>query len=274
VSRPNREPATRVPAEAGRGRATLRHSGGPVPIVINLDPAIERRERMASQLRALGLRFERLGHDFRRLDRTAIRNWYAAHFPSLRPPAFALSGAELGCWASHLSAWAHIAASGRSAGTVLEDDVLLAPEIGTIVRTLESDLGGFDVVYLGTSSRNLSRRRVAAVAGLRLHRPVGLVVNTWGYVVSARWAAALLAAEALPITMPVDHFLGGRARLLKPRIAVLRPACVHEDPLTAAASQIQPHTWRPDRFRAVEGARRRFLESRASRWVDRLFRWL
>jgi glycosyl transferase family 25 len=140
---------------------------------------------MEAQLAARGLAFERLGHDFRGLDRREIRRWYAERLPTVRPPAYTLSGAELGCWASHLSAWARIHASGAPAGTVLEDDVLLAADFARSAGILEHDLGGFDLVYLGTSSRNLSHRRAVMVGGLRVHAPVGLVVNTWGYVVSA-----------------------------------------------------------------------------------------
>ena len=74
--------------------------------------------------------------------------------------------------------------------------------------------------------------------------------------------------------MPIDHFLGGRGDDVRPRIGVVQPACVHEDPATARASQIRPYTWRPDRLRVVESARRQFLSSRAGDWFYRLYRWL
>ena len=243
-------------------------------VLINLDSAHARRARMAGQLSALGLACERLGHDFRSLDRSEIRGWFADRFPSVRPPAYTLSGAELGCWASHLSAWARILASGAPAGIVLEDDVLLAADFARCAGVLERDLGGFDVVYLGTSSRNLSRRRAVTVDGLRIHAPVGLVLNTWGYVVGSTWIGRLLAQASFAIDLPVDHYLGGRGSVVRPRIGVLQPACVHEDPATACVSQIQPHTWRPDRFRVVESARRRLLGSRAAEWYYRIYRWL
>ncbi len=168
-------------------------------VLINLQRADVRRARMTAQLDDLGIPFERLGHDFRGRNRTEIVRWYAAHFPSIRP-----AQAELGCWASHLSAWARIRESGEAAGTVLEDDLVLAPEFGALVRELEDDLGDFDLVYLGTSSRNLSRRRVTTIGRHQVHAPVGLVVNTWGYVVSSRWVARVLASPTLAISMPGD----------------------------------------------------------------------
>jgi hypothetical protein len=41
---------------------------------------------------------------------------------------------------------------------------------------------------------------------------------------------------------------------------------VREEPRLSRASQIEPYTWRIDRWRVVEQARRRFLESRVSDW--------
>jgi glycosyl transferase family 25 len=246
---------------------------GPL-ILINVDAATARRARMEAQLAAQSLAHARIGCDFRKLARDAIVQWYARHFPTVRPIPGRLSGAELGCWASHLCAWLTILESGAAAGTVLEDDVLLAPAFGASVATLEADLGDLDLVYLGTSSRNVSQRRAVARGALTIHLPVGVVLNTWGYVVAARWIRRLFAQPPFELTMPVDHFLGGRARVARPRIGVLRPACVEEDPGTARQSQIAPHTWRLDRSRAVENARRRFLASRAGDWFHRICRWL
>ena len=248
----------------------------PVPpvILVNLESATTRRARMTRQLEAQDVAFDRVGWDFRALERFAIEQWFAARFPSLRPSPRWLSGAELGCWASHLEAWERIARSGRPAGVVLEDDLELAPGFGRCAHELAGHLGELDLVYLGTSSRNLSRRRSTTLGGLRVHAPVGSIFNTWGYVVSAEWIGRVFAHPPFQLHLPLDHFLGGRSRIVRPRIGVLQPACVREDPDTAAISQIRPHTWRPDRLAVVEGARRRFLGSRAGDWFYRLYQWL
>lgn len=229
---------------------------------------------MAAQLDAQGLAWKRVGCDFRRLERDAIARWFAQRFPSLRPTARRLSGAELGCWASHLCAWEAIRASGHAAGIVLEDDVLLALDFRDRARALASDPGGFDVVYLGTSSRNLSGRRAALLHGLRVHAPVGVVLNTWAYVVSADWIGRLLDAGPIAIHLPLDHYLGGGGRRAPPRIGVLQPPCVTEDEVTGRASQIGPATRRIDRRPWFEGTRRRLLRSRAGDWYERLCRWM
>jgi glycosyl transferase family 25 len=243
-------------------------------LLISMESAVLRRARMSAQLKAQALDFEVIGCDFRRSARPAIAAWFAAHLPTVRPGALALSGAELGCWASHLTAWTRIALSRRGAGTVIEDDLILAPEFADCVRALEADLADFDLVYLGTSSRSLSMRRITPIGDLRIHAPVGVVLNTWGYVVRTRWIERVLAQPSFALTMPIDHFLGGRAAVARPRIGVLQPVCVDEDATTGRISQIAPHTWRVDRLRIVEASRRRFLRSRAGDWMQRIAAWL
>ena len=55
---------------------------------------------------------------------------------------------------------------------------------------------------------------------------------------------------------------------------MLRPAVVREDPALGVASQIEPFTYRIDRFRVVEAARRRIIASRVSDLYYRLYRLL
>ncbi len=74
--------------------------------------------------------------------------------------------------------------------------------------------------------------------------------------------------------MPIDHFLGGRGGRDRPRIGVLQPAVVVEDPVLGSASQIAPHTRRLDRSRLIESARRRLLASSVSQLYYSLYRYL
>ena len=93
----------------------------------------------------------------------------------------------------------------------------------------------FDVVYLGTSSRNISERRRTRVGSLWAHEPVGTVFNTWGYVVTRAYVERFFATPEPAHRPPIDHFLGGSARRARPRIAVLQPAVVTEDEVLADA---------------------------------------
>ena len=242
--------------------------------LVNLDDALARRESMRAQLDALGLAYTRVGVDLRRLARPALSAWVREHLPGL---AFSrsVSSAEIGCWASHLAAWrALVATPGAAACTVLEDDVVLQPGFAEAIAEL-CTRPRFDLVFLGTSCRNVSRRRFVVQGPLELHRPIGTIYNTWGYVVTRAWAERFFAAAPWRIDRPIDHYTGGaRAGAHKPSTAVLVPAVVHEHPSLGPASQIAPHTWRIDRSRLVEKARRRILASRASALYYQLYRLL
>lgn len=243
--------------------------------LVNLDTAIERRAAMAAQLGALGLDFRRVGVDFREQGRAAIDAWLAVNLPGIAFAHRRLSGAEIGCWASHLLAWKTLASDdSASACAVIEDDLVLDAGLPEAIATL-CHAPSHDLVFLGTSCRNVSTRRHSVVGGMHLHRPFGTIYNTWGYVVSRDWVLRFLAARPWRIDRPIDHYTGGRrAGALKPRAAVLRPAVVREDALLGPASQIEPYTYRIDRSRLVELARRRILASRVSALYYRLYRLL
>jgi GR25 family glycosyltransferase involved in LPS biosynthesis len=242
--------------------------------VVNIQDAVARHESMRAQLAALGTPYRRVGVDLRTLARPAVDAWVREHLPEL---AFsrAVSSAEIGCWASHVTAWRELVATpGALACTVLEDDVVLQPGFAAAVEELCAR-PRFDLVFLGTSCRNVSARRFVTQGALALHRPIGTIYNTWGYVVSRAWAARFLAAAPWRIDRPIDHYTGGgRAGSLRPAAAVLRPAVVEEHPMLGPASQIEPYTFRIDRSRLVEKARRRILASRASELYYRLYRLL
>lgn len=240
--------------------------------LINLDTAHERRERMAEQLDALGVPYTRVGIDLRRTSDAAIDAWLARHLPGIGFDRSELSGAEIGCWASHLTAWKRLAASDEHAATIIEDDLLLRANFAAAVEILEARLP-FDIVFLGTSSRNISSRRYTTIGALRAHAPVGAIYNTWGYTIARSYVLRFFV-QPRTIAVPIDHWLGGRTRLLKPRIAVLRPAMVSENPALGLDSQIEPHTMRVDRWKIVEGTRRAVLASRVGDLYYSFYRFL
>lgn len=241
-------------------------------VLINLDTAWARRENMARQLRAQNLGFTRVGVDLRGASAEFVRA-QVARFPGLSFDARRLSPAEIGCWLSHLVAWQHLLGSADDACTVIEDDLTLDAGFAEAHEVL-SRRGDFDIVYLGTSSRNISQRQRHEVGGLMVHRPLGVIYNTWGYSIGRDYAQRFFAALPREIALPIDHVLGGRARLARPRIGVLQPAVVAEDPVLGAASQIGPYTRRIDRSRLLQNMRRRLLASPASEIYYSLYRYL
>jgi GR25 family glycosyltransferase involved in LPS biosynthesis len=243
-------------------------------ILVNLASAHERRDVMTAQLAATGLPYERIGVDMRLRSGEEIAAWTAAHFPSFRFDLDTLSGAEIGCWVSHLSAWQRLLAQDRDpACTVIEDDLVLRPDFADAVAALASQ-SGFDVVYLGTSSKNLSTRKQTRIGRFVACEPIGAVYNTWGYSITRRYVKQLFGRKRVHLDMPIDHFVGGAGAPDRPRIAVLRPAVIEEHPTLGVASQIGPHTRRLDRWRIVESTRRRLLASRVGALYYSLYRWL
>jgi glycosyl transferase family 25 len=232
--------------------------------LINLQAASERRLHMMAQLAGTGLRVQRIGIDARghtpgELERLAVRE-----LPGIRFAFDKLSAAEVGCWLSHLVAWRTFLGCGRSpCGVVIEDDLQLATGFAHTVRAIAQQ-EHYDAVFFGTSSKNLSRKRVRDVAGLRVREPNGTIFNTWGYALHRRYIEAFFAHCPGRVAVPIDHVLGGSRRQGAPSIAVLQPAIVSEAAWLGARSQIDAGLRRVDRWTVVQRVRRRFLESRVS----------
>ena len=242
--------------------------------LINLDDAAARRASMSAQLVDLGLDYERIGIDFRRAPRAGVNAWIERHLPGIAFDHGSVSNAEIGCWVSHLTAWHRLAASDAPACTVLEDDLVLDAALPDAIVALAC-APAFDLAFLGTSSRNVSARRRTPAGPFHLHRPLGTIYNTWGYVVSRAWVQRFFAAGPWRIDRPIDHYTGGsRAAGVRPRVGVLRPAVVREDPELGVDSQIEPYTYRIDRARIVEVARRRIIASRVSALYYKLYEYL
>jgi len=243
-------------------------------VLINLDSAVERRQAMARQLGACSLAYERVGVDLRCVRPTEVDAAIERRFPALRFDRTALSNAEIGCWLSHLTAWQTLLERpDETACAVIEDDLQLMPHFAAAIDALAGQTA-FDLVYLGTSSRNVSQRRRTQIGGLQVHAPVGVILNTWGYVVTRAYAARFFSAGRRHIRHPIDHYLGGRGKRTRPHIGVLQPAAVREDPILGAASQIGPYTRRIDRSRLFEKLRRRLMASSVSALYYALYRYL
>ena len=255
-------------------------------VLINLDSAVERRQAMARQLGQGHIPFARVGVDLRCVRPAQVNLQIAAHFADLRFDRKALSNPEIGCWLSHLSAWRLLLAQSEHAScTVIEDDLILLPGFAHVLKALNGrrrgdiafgahDASHLELIYLGTSSRNVSQRRRTQINGLSIHRPLGVIYNTWGYTVSRGYAARFFASGPRTIGMPIDHFLGGRGGSLGPRTGVLQPAVVAEDPVLGAVSQIGPYTRRLDRLQCIETVRRRLLSSALGEFYYTLYRFL
>ncbi|MEL6693125.1 MAG: glycosyltransferase family 25 protein, partial [Pseudomonadota bacterium] len=102
--------------------------------LINLDTSIERRLSAEQYLKSAGLEFTRVPafdgrganpKDFAEYDHHRARGWFGR----------GLSGAELGCYFSHVACVRRFLQSDAAFGLVLEDDLALEPSAADILRS-------------------------------------------------------------------------------------------------------------------------------------------
>lgn len=196
--------------------------------VINLDRHRLRMERMTSQLDAAGVGFERLpavdGTDLGEADIAEIVN------PAARER---FSRFEVACLLSHRAAWRRFLAGGDELCCVLEDDVRLAGDFGTAMRSARDwATGGFDLIKVETMHQQVwvSRRKQPALPGYALSTLRSSHQGTAGYIVTRQGAERLLDLTA-QMDRPVDDIIFGVA-IERHRMKVLQmePAlCIQEE---------------------------------------------
>lgn len=195
-------------------------------LVINLDRAPQRLEKMKLQLDALGLRWERLpAADGQRLN---------MNDPGLLDPrAFgrrhgktALTG-ELGCYVSHVQAFKRLLASDAPYAVVLEDDAVLHADLPEVLAALHRHADGWDMVKLSGVHRGHPLRLQALTDTYQLAVMLSRFTGASAYVVNRR-AAQVYAQGLLPMCVPYDHeFDRGWHWHLKTR-AVWPSPCAHD----------------------------------------------
>jgi glycosyl transferase family 25 len=177
----------------------------PMPVyVVNLPRDSERMQRMASQLDALGLPFERidavLGRALGDAERAALydaqRNRRLFHDP--------LVPGEIGCYASHLKAWQRLVDDRLAdAALVLEDDVLLRPLLVPVLQAVAALPPRWDMVKLIGRDRESPWRTWPLAEGVKLIRYRRVPSLTSAYIVSRAGATKLLARRK-PFFRPID----------------------------------------------------------------------
>ena len=199
-------------------------------LVINLDRATDRRERIAAQLEALGLPWTRLpAVDARQLSDTqrAALDTAAYH----RKHGMATLLGELGCYLSHLEAMHIFLASTAAYALILEDDVLPGPHLPAVLQSLIAHPERWDMVRLSAvhSGTPVSVLRLTATHGLSVM--LSRCAGSSAYLIN-RHAAETYRAGLLPMSVPYDHVFdhgwrwGLKVRLVSP------PPCQHDHQIT------------------------------------------
>ena len=157
-------------------------------VVINLERAHDRRERIAEQFENLGIEFEFFtgadGHELPEEDytrygdgRSGLVNWKHPNVPGM-----------LGCWISHRQVWLNVLDEGLDMVAVFEDDVTLDPNIGQVLSAFEAGLDinpNFDVIFLDNRRPD---RPFIPLAAVDYMYSIGLVrhgnLGTSGYIIT------------------------------------------------------------------------------------------
>jgi glycosyl transferase family 25 len=173
--------------------------------VINLADNTARMANSARQLQAQGIAFERVdavngwAMDAAEVARVydAAANARRAKYPLVRP--------EIGCYLSHVAAWARIAEGPAAGGFVFEDDFRADDTLGEVLRLLSESAPDWDMVKLfsfDAAPRVLSRRPLGPRHELVVPYRVPTCLIGYGLT---REAAGHLAATSVPFCRPVDE---------------------------------------------------------------------
>lgn len=177
--------------------------------VINLARSLDRREHVTSELRKTGMAYEIVtavdGRDVDLRDPATVAPELLAKndFPA----------GTAGCALSHLRVYEKVIADGSDHALVLEDDVTLPADLGTIVDEVARELTGAEVALLNYGSPDpckMSREGSVALGSSRvLALPIHVtgLVNAAAYVIT-REACERMISNAPPLRANADdwHF--------------------------------------------------------------------
>lgn len=165
--------------------------------LINLDRQPGRLRFMQAQFQALGITPIRIAAVNGRDPAERARS-DAASYAQLTP-------GEIGCFESHRRLWQKMVAENIPAAIVVEDDVILASDLGQLdfsdipADMIKLDAGIGSPSWYGTAARNITPFR-------SLRRLLGTEFSTGCYYINASGARKLLAQSRNYID-PVDRFM-------------------------------------------------------------------
>ena len=110
---------------------------------------------------------------------------------------------EIGCYASHISAWRALVDSGDNAVAIFEDDVEFDPDLPDILRAISATTAPWDMLKLIGRPRERVHTREPFLAGRDLITYSRVPSMTAAYVITAAGARKLLANRP-PFGRPVD----------------------------------------------------------------------
>jgi glycosyl transferase family 25 len=176
--------------------------------VINLARSLDRRVHITAELKKTGIHYEIMtavdGLDLDLSDPTIVD-------PSLTAKTISVPGTS-GAALSHLNAYRKIIADGLDEALVLEDDVTLPADLGSLADAAADQLAGAEVALLSYASPRplkLSREGSIPLPSSRL-LALPVDINQWlasaGAYIITREACERMIKFVLPIRVPADDW--------------------------------------------------------------------
>lgn len=204
--------------------------------VINLDRSPQRMASLAPQLAAIGLDYERVSAVDAQQMSPEERALLDQATYERRHGMLPLPG-ELGCYLSHLKVMRLFLASPAEFAVILEDDVLLTPQLPAAMAGLAACPQRWDMVKLSGIHSGTPQKVLEVAPGQWLSVMLSRCTGSSAYMLNRR-AAEVYLAKILPMCLPYDHVFDQGWRLgLKVRLMSPTP-CLHDNgaPTTIVSS--------------------------------------
>ncbi|XP_033222160.1 glycosyltransferase 25 family member-like isoform X2 [Belonocnema kinseyi] len=180
--------------------------------MINLLRRPERRRRMQNCFDELGIAAEVIDAvDGRTLNHTILKSMGITLMSGYADPYHKrpMTMGEIGCFLSHYHVWNKVIEKNYESVMVLEDDVRFEPyfrqKVHFVLNELQRLNMEWDLVYIGR--KRMQEQEEPLVQGSQYLVHAGYSYWTLGYILSARGAKKLLAAQPLKNMVPVDEYL-------------------------------------------------------------------
>lgn len=193
-----------------------------------------RRQRMEDTLKGLHLDFEIYrGVDGSRGEHVAISHYEEA--AALRHFGHRMNVGEIGCYASHYSAWQRCVEL-REPIVIMEDDVAVDPRFPEALAHAQSAIDRAGFIRLAALSERRSLLAEPLAGGYRFVRLEKGGMGTQCYAVSPAAAKRLLQHSDI-WTCPVDYYIDSFWEHGQPNYAIL-PYRIHHDETGSITSDI------------------------------------
>ena len=177
--------------------------------VINLDDSKERLAHVTYELRNAGIDFTRIpAFDGRKMPTEQIEDYNPK--AAMKALGRELSGGEIGCYKSHITALQKFLETDAEYGMVFEDDIevnpLLLRDVKTLIEFFEERSVKWHLVHLGAHASKLCRpvdRAGSFASGSQVLHAHYFPMVTSGLLWSRKGAQAFLARRS-QIAMPID----------------------------------------------------------------------